>query len=71
MAGEAWKFFLGRVGVWVIEQGLLTLGLQVLHINKYVVKIPLAVITAVLNYVFGRLVVFRKARKARKTENTL
>ena len=67
VAGEAWKFFLGRVGVWAIEQGLLTLGLEVLHINKYVVKIPLAVITAVLNYAFGRLVVFRRARKAKQT----
>lgn len=60
VAGEAWRFALGRVLVWGVEQGLLALGLNVLHMNKYVVKIPLAVVTAVLNFVFGKLVVFRK-----------
>ena len=59
VAGEAWRFLAGRVGVWAIEQGLLWVGLNLLGINKYVVKIPLAIVTAVLNWFFGRLVVFR------------
>ena len=63
VAGEAWKFLAGRILVWAIEQGLLALGLNVLGLNKYIVKIPLAVVTAVLNFVFGKLVVFRKKRK--------
>ncbi|MBQ2618278.1 MAG: GtrA family protein [Oscillospiraceae bacterium] len=60
VAQEAWKFLLGRLGVWGIEQILLTVGLHALHINEYIIKIPLAVISAVLNFIFGRLVVFRK-----------
>ena len=64
VAHEAAKFFAGRVGVWAIEQGLLWVGLNVLHINKYIVKIPLAAITAVLNFVFGKLVAFRKGKRS-------
>ena len=65
MANEAWKFLATRIVVWLVEQGLLTLALNVLGVNKYVVKIPLAVISAILNYIIGRLVVFRKAKKAK------
>jgi putative flippase GtrA len=70
VAQEAWKFALGRVGVWIIEQGLLTVGLRVLHMNEYIIKIPLAVISATLNFIFGRLVVFRKGSgRARVKQN--
>ncbi len=70
VAQEAWKFALGRVGVWIIEQGLLTVGLRALHMNEYIIKIPLAVISATLNFIFGRLVVFRKGSgRAREKQN--
>ena len=62
LANEAWKFLGTRIVVWLVEQGLLRIGLRALHINKYIIKIPLAVVSAVLNWFIGRLVVFRKRR---------
>lgn len=71
VAQEAWKFVLGRLGVWAIEQRLLTVGLYALNINEYIIKIPLAVISAVLNFIFGRLVVFRKGSGRARANETV
>ena len=62
VAQEAWKFLLGRLGVWGIEQILLTVGLHALMSPEDTApeehEPPEE--GAVLNFIFGRLVVFRK-----------
>ena len=62
---EIFKEFLGfagsRVSTWIIELVVMMLTVNVLHIPYWIAKIFIAsVLVVVLNYVFSKLLVFRK-----------
>ncbi len=61
---EAGSFFMMRGISFALETGLLALCVDVLHIYELVAKIPINVVIVLLNYVFSKLFIFRKASKA-------
>lgn len=57
------NFVLSRIGTLIIEALLMPLLVNVLGIDQYVAKYAIAsVVVIVLNYVFSKLFVFRKAK---------
>ena len=57
---QVWQFVSVRVGSGIIETALLWLLVDVLSVNDMIAKIPVAVITVVINYVASKLLIFRK-----------
>lgn len=57
---EASSFVLSRLFSGAIETLLLYLMVDLLTISDTIAKIPVAVLTVILNYVTGKLLVFRK-----------
>ena len=57
---EMVSFVLSRIFSFGVETLLLILMVDVANIREGIAKIPVAVITVVLNYVTGKLMVFRK-----------
>ena len=73
LAREIPTFFGGRILSFLIEAGLVMAASRLLHAGDYtlslgklqingltVAKVPIAVIVVILNYVFSKLLVFRK-----------
>ncbi len=63
--GEAGAFVLSRVFSLVLETVLLTLLIEVLHVNKLFAKLVVSVITVIVNYLTG-LLVFKKQDRNRR-----
>lgn len=57
---EFFSFVAARLFSFGCEELLMFLGGDVAHINTDVVKIAVAVIVVILNYVFSKLLIFRK-----------
>ncbi|MCR5264133.1 MAG: GtrA family protein [Clostridiales bacterium] len=57
------KFAASRLFSLGVETLLIWIGCEKLGIDKYLVKIPVAVIVVVLNYVTGKLMVFVKKKE--------
>ncbi len=57
---EASKFVLSRVATLLMEMGIMGLGVSVMGINDRAVKLAAQVIIIIANYVFSKLMVFRK-----------
>ncbi len=57
---EAAKFVGSRVATLLMEMGIMGLGVSVLGINDRAVKLVAQVIIIIANYVFSKLLVFRK-----------
>ena len=57
---EAGKFFLSRVTTLLMEMGIMGLGVSVLRIDDRIVKVAAQVMIIIANYVFSKLLVFRK-----------
>lgn len=53
-------FFGTRVFSFVIEEVLLFVLVELMTVSEFIAKWPVAVLVVVLNYVFGKLLVFRK-----------
>lgn len=53
-------FLSSRIFSLTIETSLIWVGIELLQINKYLVKIPVAVLVVVLNYITGKFLVFSK-----------
>ncbi len=60
---EMGSFFLFRGGSWIIDQGTMTIGVSLLHINDMIVKLFANVFVVVLNYIFSKFIIFRKREK--------
>ena len=69
LAREIPTFFGGRILSFLIEAGLVVLARDAFHAGQYellgingltIAKIPIAVIVVILNYVFSKLLVFKK-----------
>lgn len=57
---EFCSFTLSRLFSFLVETGLLILLVDLCRLPEGLSKIPVAVVTVVLNYVTGKLLVFRK-----------
>ncbi len=57
---QIWQFVSVRIASGVIETALLWLLVDVLTLGEGIAKIPVAVITVVVNYIASKLLVFRK-----------
>ena len=57
---EAGKFFLSRVATLLMEMGIMGLGVSVLRLDDRAVKLVAQVIIIIANYLFSKLLVFRK-----------
>ncbi len=60
---EIIKFAGSRIVTFLIQEAIVFLLFDVMELSEYVVKIPAAVLVVILNYVFSRLLVFRKGDK--------
>lgn len=58
---EAGKFYLSRVATLLMEMGIMALGVSVLRLDDRVVKLFAQVIIIIANYLFSKLLVFRRA----------
>ena len=57
---ELWQFYASRLFSGVVETLLLTLTVEILHVNENLAKIIVSVVTVILNYVTSKLIVFRR-----------
>ncbi len=60
IARECGSFFLSRVGTLVLEEAVLWLGIDLLGMDKMLVKVFAQVLVVVGNYVLSRFFVFAK-----------
>lgn len=68
MLGEMARFYASRLATLAVEQVLLMLLVERWGISEYIAKIPVTVIVVVLNYVFSKLAVFTKKKRAAEEE---
>lgn len=59
---QIWQFVSVRIASGVLETALLWLLVDVLGLGEGIAKIPVAVLTVVINYIASKLLVFRKKR---------
>ena len=59
---ELWKFIAARLLTFVIEYGFMLLTIDVFHFDDRIMKLIVSVIVIILNYVFSKLLVFRKEK---------
>lgn len=57
---EFLEFVAARMASFFVDEGLLILGCDVLHMNAYIVKCISEVFVVVINYFFSKYVVFKK-----------
>ena len=57
---QAFSFYGARVVTLLLEIGFMSLTVRVLHQNEYIMKLIAQVFILILNYLFSKLVVFRK-----------
>ena len=57
---EAVRFFLSRAATLGMEMGVMALGVSVLGLNDRAVKLAAQVLIVIANYVFSKLLVFRR-----------
>ena len=62
--GEAVKFYMSRVGTLLMDMGIMFVGVTVLGGNDKVMKLIVQVVVTIANYVFSKLLVFRKGKDA-------
>ncbi len=53
-------FFGGRIFSGVVDTGLMYLFIDILSIGNFISKVTVQVIVVILNYVFSKLIVFKK-----------
>ena len=63
IAGEAAMFAAARVFSLLCEIAVMALGIDLLGFNENLVKIAAAVLVVILNYVFSKLIVFKRKEK--------
>lgn len=57
---EAWQFLSARIFSGVLDMALMWFFVDKIGINDTIVKIISSVVVVVLNYIFSKLVIFRK-----------
>ena len=59
---QIWQFVSVRIASGVLETLLLWLLVDVLYVGEGIAKIPVTVLTVVINYVASKLLIFRKRK---------
>ena len=59
---QIWQFVAVRIGSGVIETALLWLMVDIMLIGEGIAKIPVAVLTVIINYIASKLFIFKKPR---------
>lgn len=59
---QAFSFYSARVATFLMEFGFMILTVRILHRNEYIMKLIAQVFVLVGNYLFSKLVVFRKKK---------
>lgn len=59
---EFGKFTLSRVTTLLIDMALMFIFVSILHFNDKLIKLIVQVVIIVLNYIFSKLLVFRKGK---------
>ena len=60
VARQFFSFFTTRLLSFIIEEVLLFVLVEKLLVSEYIAKWPVAVLVVIINYAFGKLLVFRK-----------
>ena len=60
---EMFKFYLSRVGTLVVEMVLMYILVTVCSVNDMLSKLVVQFIVIVLNYILGKIVVFREGKR--------
>lgn len=62
---EISSFFACRVFSGIVETGLFALMIKKLMINDYISKIVTQIIVIILNYIFSKLIIFKKKEESK------
>ena len=57
---QIWQFVSVRIASFVLETLLMWVLINVIHMSTGIAKIPVAVLTVIINYVASKLFIFRK-----------
>lgn len=66
---EMLQFFGARLVSYFLELGFMVLTVDVLHFNEYIMKLIAQIFVMVINYLFSKLVIFRKKDKPADSED--
>ena len=66
---EIFSFYMSRVATFLLEEAILLVFVTWLDLPSMPVKIAASVLVVLLNYVFSKIFVFRKARDESSTES--
>lgn len=59
---EAFSFYLTRVSTLLIDMAIMYIFVSVLGLNDKIIKLVVQVVVVILNYVFGKFIVFKKSK---------
>ena len=57
---QIWQFVSVRIASGVVETALLWLLVDILCIGETIAKIPVAILTVIINYIASKLIIFKK-----------
>lgn len=57
---QVWQFVSVRIGSGIIETALLWLLVDIISVNDMIAKLPVAVVTVVINYIASKIFIFKK-----------
>lgn len=63
---EMLRFYVARIGTLLIDMFLMYLFVTVLSQNDMIVKFVVSIVVIILNYIFGKILVFRKENSNEK-----
>lgn len=63
LARESASFFISRLITLGVESAVIYIGVSLLEGNLWIVKIAASVLVVVLNYVFSKLIIFRRKNR--------
>lgn len=66
---QALSFYAARLVTYFAELGFMILTVDVLSQNEYIMKLIAQIFVLIVNYLFSKLVIFRKKSKEEKIEN--
>lgn len=67
---EFWKFMSARAVTALIDMGIMYVGISLLLINEYIMKVFTQIVIIILNYIFSKFLVFTtKSKKVGEVKN--
>lgn len=59
---EFFSFISCRLVTMIMDQAMMTIGIEKLGINELVMKVIVNIIVIIVNYIFSKLIIFRKKK---------